>query len=80
MKSKIKMPLVIFSLLMVLGVCSATIYYFNTRETNKINDAVEQETVKSNVSEENDEEQNVVSTDVETSYEIKNNEELINKY
>lgn len=75
MKSKIKMPLVIFSLLMVLGICSATVYYFNTRETNKLNDTVEKETAKSNVSEENDEEQNVVSTDVELPDEIKHNEE-----
>jgi len=57
MKSKIKMPLVIFSLLMVLGIGSATIYYFNTRETNKLNDTVNNETVKNNVSEETDEEE-----------------------
>lgn len=75
MKSKIKMPLVIFSLLMVLGICSATIYYFNTRETNELNDTVKNKTVKNNVSEEINEEQNVISTDVDSTDETKNDEE-----
>lgn len=35
MKSKIKMPLVIFTFIMVLGIASAGFYYFNTRETNQ---------------------------------------------
>ena len=60
---------------MVLGVCSATIYYFNTRETNKLSDTVNNETVKNNVSDETDEEQNVNLIEKDSSSEVVNKEE-----
>lgn len=75
MKSKIKLPLVIFCFLMVLGMISATIYYFNTREESKLNDTVNSETVKKELSEDPENKQNVILTEVDSSNEIENKEE-----
>ena len=75
MNSKIKIPLVIFSLLMVLGICSATIYYFNTRETKNNGNTVNSETVEKDVSKINNENQDNVSTEQDLSDEVKTNEE-----
>ena len=75
MKSKIKIPLVIFILLMVLAMTGITIYYFNTREESKLNDTVNNETVKKDLSKESEEMQNVVPTENDSSSDVEIKEE-----
>lgn len=75
MKSKIKLPLVIFIFLMVLGISSATIYYFNTREESKLSDTVNNETVNKELSEDSKEKQNVFLTETDSFNEVEIEEE-----
>ena len=50
MKRKKIIPLVSLIVLIALGIIGATIYCFNTGDTKKLNNAVEQETAKENLS------------------------------
>lgn len=50
MKRKKIIPLVSLIVLIASGIIGATIYCFNTGDTNKLNNAVEQETAKENLS------------------------------
>ena len=50
MKKKKIIPLVSLIVLIALGIIGATIYCFNTGDTKKLNNAVEQETAKENLS------------------------------
>ena len=50
MKRKKIIPLVSLIVLIALGIIGATIYSFNTGDTKKLNNAVEQETAKENLS------------------------------
>lgn len=50
MKRKKIIPLVSLIVLMASGIIGATIYCFNTGDTKKLNNAVEQETAKENLS------------------------------
>lgn len=50
MKRKKIIPLVSLIVLIASGIIGATIYCFNTGDTKKLNNAVEQETAKENLS------------------------------
>lgn len=50
MKRKKIIPLVSLIVLIASGIIGATIYFFNTGDTKKLNNAVEQETAKENLS------------------------------
>ena len=59
MKLKLKMPLVILIILIVLGIISTIIYSINTGDTKKYDNTVKSEKVENSDIESDNEEQNI---------------------